>query len=457
MIVDEASRKGDLATEPAADEAAAASLPARRKLLVARTEPSRVPAEEKSKVVHIVRRLEEETSRSRTRKRSPWMMISVLAAIGLPTFIAAIFYIFIASDRYVSEARFAVRNNETQAVDALGMITGMPSSQMTSDSYIVADYVTGRDMVQELERRLPLRAMYSKADFFSRVSSTASLEDLVYYWGKHVDVYYDSTKNVVMLQVQAFDPEDADKLARAIVDIVRNLVNNLSAQARRDAVDYAASEVARAELRVRGARQDMLKFRVTHNDLDPTQTATATLGIAAGLAGERSKLLSDLASVSGYLADDAPSVQMLKARIKALTGEIDRIQGQVSDGSNEVLPQYESTTSTAAAAGSDSAAAGKLAQAKTDALATSVGTYQELALNQDFAEKAYTAAMASLEHARSEVTATQSYLAIYAQPSVAEEATYPRRWTNIFLVFVLSSVLWAIGMLGTLTIRDHIA
>ena len=269
---------------------------------------------------------------------------------------------------------------------------------------------------------------------------------------KHVDVYYNSTKNVVIMQVQAFDPEDADKLARAIVDIVRNLVNSLSAQARRDAVEYAASEVARAELRVRGARGDILKFRVTHNDLDPTQTATATLGIAAQLEGERSKLLSDLASVSGYLADDAPSVQMLKSRIKALTGEIARIQGQVSDGSNEILPQDGGPVLP-----SQAIPTGKLAPAKTDALATSVGAYQELALNQDFAEKAYTAAMASLEHARSEVTRTQSYLAIYAQPSVAEQATYPRRGMNIFLVFVLSCVLWAIGMLGTLTIRDHIA
>jgi len=452
--VDEASRKGDTGTDAAADEAAAAALPARRKLVLARNDPSRLPAEEKSKVVHIVRRLEEETSHSRTRKRRPWTLISVLAAIALPTFIAAIFYIFIASDRYVSEARFAVRNNEAQAIDALGMITGMPSSQLVSDSYIVADYVVSRDMVMELQQRLPFREMFSKADFISRVSSTATLEELVTYWQKHVDVYYDSTKNVVIMQVQAFDPEDADKLARAIVEIVRNLVNDLSAQARRDAVGYAASEVARAELRVRGARNDMLKFRVTHNDLDPTQTATATLGIAAELEGERSKLLSDLASVSGYLADDAPSVQMLKSRIKALTGEIARIQGQVSDPSDEILPQ---TADAAAPDSSRPIQAGKLAPAKTDALATSVGTYQELALNQDFAEKAYTAAMASLERARSEATRTQSYLAIYAQPSVAEQATYPRRGMNICMVFVLSCILWAIGMLGTLTIRDHIA
>ena len=95
--------------------------------------------------------------------------MSVLAAIALPTFVAALFYIFIASDRYVSEARFAIRNNESQAIDALGMITGMPSSQLTSDSYIVADYVVSRDMVKELEQRLPFRTIYAKADFISRV------------------------------------------------------------------------------------------------------------------------------------------------------------------------------------------------------------------------------------------------------------------------------------------------
>ncbi len=77
-------------------------------------------------------------------------------------------------------------------------------------------------------------------------------------------------------------------------------------------------------------------------------------------------------------------------------------------------------------------------------------------LNQEFAEKAYTAAMASLEHARSEASRTQSYLAIFGQPSVAEEASYPRRWLNIWVVFIVACILWAIGMLGALTIKDHV-
>ncbi len=438
-MVDEASRKGDLATETAKGEVAAATAPAKLKLAVAKPDPARAPSEEKNKVVHIVRRLQEETSQSRALRRPPWVLASIIACIALPTAVAALFYLLIASDRFVSEARFAIRNSENQAIDALGMITGLPSSQNVSDSYIVADYIVSRDMVEELERRLPLRAIYSDADFFSRLGADATLEGRVEYWQGRVYVYYDSTKNTIVIQAQAFVAADADRLAREIVDIVRSLVNDLSAQARRDAVQFAASEVARAELRVRGARQDMLTFRVSHNDLDPAQTAAATLGIAAQLEGERSKLATELASLSGYLSEDAPSVQILKSRIAALAGEVSRIQNQISVGA---------TGATAAAGGQN--------DPKSDALASVIGTYQELLLNQEFAERSYTAAMASLEHARVEASRTQSYLAMFGEPSMAQEATYPQRWLNIWVVFVLTSILWAIGMLGFLTIRDHV-
>jgi capsular polysaccharide transport system permease protein len=462
MAVDDASRKGDLAAEASTDDqvpvtAAAAAVAAKRKLAVAKAAPRSVPAEERNKVVHIVRRLEEESSRGSRFKRNPWLLRSVLLAILAPTVLSALFYLLIASDRFVSEARFAVRSNQSQAIDALGMFTGMPSSQTTSDSYIVADYVISRDIVRELERRLPFRAIYSKGDYISRLSPSATFEELVRYWQKHVDVYYDSTKNTVDVQVQAFAAEDANRIAHEIVEIVRTLVNNLSASSRRDAVQFAASEVARAELRVRGARDDMLTFRLAHNDLDPGQTATATLGIAAQLEAQRSGLLSDLASVSGYLADDAPSVQMLKSRIAALSGEIARIQGQVSGGdggSNAALPTSGGTAATDPAG--DLIRTAKNGGVKPDALANVVAEYQRLSLNQDFAEKAYTAAMASLDHARAESDRTQSYLAIYGEPVVAEDATYPRRWLNIWIVFILASVLWSIGLLGTLTIRDHI-
>jgi capsular polysaccharide transport system permease protein len=284
-MADEASRKGEV-TSPAATSELPPAVPAKPKLSVAAANRPAVPNEETAKVVHIVRRLQDETIQARALKRRPWVPISFALCVAIPTFIAALFYIFIASDRYTSEARFAVRSNDAPTFDSLGMITGMPSSQTVSDSYIVADYIVSADMVRELERRLPLRSIFSQGDFFSRLGDKVTLEELTDYWDSHIDVYYDSTKNTISVEVQAFSAENADRIAREVVDIIRALVNDLSAQARRDSVRFAASEVARAELRVRDVREEMLNFRLTHNELDPTQSAEATLGIAAALEAQ---------------------------------------------------------------------------------------------------------------------------------------------------------------------------
>ncbi|MGH6925408.1 MAG: hypothetical protein ACRED5_16900 [Propylenella sp.] len=397
--------------------------------------------DEKNKVIHIVERLQDEADQRRMPDGQPWVLISVLACIALPTLIAALYYFLIAADRYVSDARFAIRNNETQAADALGMIVGLPPSQTTSDSYIVADYVGSLEMVRALEDRLPLQEMYrdDSADFFSRLGTGVSQEEFVEYWNDRIDVYFDTAKQTISVEIQAFKPEHAQRIASEIVDIVANLVNELSAKARRDAVGFAAKELARTELRVRGARAAIMEFRMANNELDPSLTAETTLKVTTELEGARSQLASQLASLSGYLSADAPSVQMLNARIAALDGEIARIKSQVSQP----------------AARSGDAVAGE--GAPSGPLASVIGQYQELLLDQEFAEKAYTAALASLDRARADAARTQAYLAVFANPMVAEERSYPRRWVSVSVVLIISSILWAIGVLGFLTVRDHIA
>ena len=236
--------------------------------------------QEKSKVVHIVRRLEDENAQWRIEaEKGP--LGADLGARGrlLPTFIAGVYYFFIAADRYVAEARFAIRGNEQPVSGRARRLGGMPSSQTTSDSYMVADYITSREMVRLLDQQVSLRNMFSddRADFINRLDPDVSLEGLVAYWNKRVDVLYDPAKTTISVEVQAFSPEDAAKIVTAILDNARILVNNISANARRDAVNFASKELARAELKVRGARRDILDFRLKHNDLDPTLSAEATL------------------------------------------------------------------------------------------------------------------------------------------------------------------------------------
>ena len=134
----------------------------------------------------------------------------------------------------------------------------------------------------------------------------------------------------------------------------------------------------------------------------------------------------------------------MKAKIAAIEAEIARARGQISHGTAAGLP-------VAGLPGSADAPGA----AATPALASLVGDYQGVLLDQEFAEKAYAAAQASLERARAEADRTQSYLAIYMNPAIADSAARPRRPLAIFVVFTFAAILWAIAALIALTVKDH--
>jgi capsule polysaccharide export protein KpsE/RkpR len=42
-------------------------------------------------------------------------------------------------------------------------------------------------------------------------------------------------------------------------------------------------------------------------------------------------------------------------------------------------------------------------------------------------------------------------------PTTAESATYPNGLLNTFMIFVFACVIWGVGSLGWLSVRDHMA
>lgn len=362
-MVEVAPHKAGAALESAkADESGAAN-PKPPKIAGAASVP--VPADDQShKVVHIVRQLREDTDEIRVSKKRPWVLISILACVVLPTLLTSAFYLFIAADRYSSRVAFVVRGGAN------------PSD--FSESFIVADFVKSPEMVRRLEQRIPLRAIYAddRADVLSRLDSDASFEQLAAYWNRFNDTYYDSAKNTISVEVQAFTPEDTFKVATETLSVVGELVNNLGLQSRQSALQAATTEVAGAEARARQARLDLLQFQRAN-------AGPATTGATSGQSGAQPA------------ASELPSIE-------------------------------------------------------------SIAAFEVLQVKQAFADKAYTDSLAALEHARADAGRTTSYLAVFAHPSQPEEASYPRRGFNILMVLILSSVVWAVGALGVMTVRDHL-
>jgi capsular polysaccharide transport system permease protein len=198
--------------------------------------------------------------------RRQWLFV---AMVLVPTLGAIMYYGLIASDVYVSESRFLVRNPQNQSssgvVGALLQGTGL-GGHSENDSSSVHDYILSRDALTELDKKLDMRKSFSKPDIdlfdrFPGLGLSRSFEKFYLYYGKHVAIESDSASSISVLTVRAFTAEDAYKINHALLDISERLVNTLNDRSRRDLIDFADHEVKIASDKAKDASHGAARRR----------------------------------------------------------------------------------------------------------------------------------------------------------------------------------------------------
>src|SRR5690606_23169061 len=90
-----------------------------------------------------------------------------------------------------------------------------------------------------------------------------------------------------------------------------------------------------------------------------------------------------------------------------------------------------------------------------EALSDVVGQYESLAVDREFAESTYTAALAAYDTARAEASRQSRYLAAYVKPTLAQDAEYPERAKLLLILSGFLLVLWIIAVLVFYSLRDR--
>ena len=357
--------------------------------------------------------------------------ILFICLVIVPTAIAFLYYGFWAADRYVSQSLMTVRTADSQIAMAVGGLLGSFGGASTGlvDGYVVESYIKSREIARKLDEAIDMRAIYmaSESDIWSRLSANASFEEFYDYYLSRIDVYFDSTANVVHLDVQAYRPEDAQRIASAIVEISDDMVNRISQQSRTDALQFALDEVRLAENRLRDNRLVIYRFREEHGDLDPVRSAEAIGGIVASLEGELSRYKTELASLRSYMREDSAQIAGVKARIAAIEQQMRAERGRLTR--NEDLP---GTT-------------------YSDLLAE----YERLLIEEEFARTAYTSAISALEVARADAGRKQAYLVAFVEPSLPDEPSKPDRLLIIVSFLLCGLLAYGLLMLIGAAIREH--
>jgi capsular polysaccharide transport system permease protein len=369
-----------------------------------------------------------EVGQARVRPRH-WMAVAFFVLVVLLPLAAIVGYLWTrAADQYHSEVAFSIRSEEagSAAAGLIGAITNVGSGS-ASDADILFEYVRSQRIVEEIDRDLDLRTIYNRpeGDPVFTLGEGATIEDLVAYWRRMVDVSFESSNGIIHVRADAFAPEDAQAIAGAILEKSSALVNRLSDQAREDAIRFAREELDEAEETLRAMRGRLAEFRRTNRMVDPSADAAGQSGLLNALQGQLAQALVERDTLLSYVSESDQRVVQATRRIDAITARIEEERGNLGVvGVEGTLPDV-------------------------------IGAYEELRVDLEFANTTYTQALAALSAARAEARRQSRYLAPHIQPTLAERALYPRRLLLSGLTALFLMLSWGVLMLIYYNVRDN--
>lgn len=368
-------------------------------------------------------------SRARLKWRHIVLALSFLLFVLTPVSVSAWYLWTRATDQYASYLGFSVRSeNGTTSSELLGGLTSLVgmSSNSGSDTDILYKFIQSHDLVDRIDQKLDLRSIWSKApgDPVFGYTGNDTLEDLLSEWERKVRVYYDD--GMIDLRVLAFTPQDARAITQAIYDESGVMINQLNDIAREDALRYAREDLNEALVRLKEARQMVTEFRNRHQIVDPSADVQGQMGVLVSLQQQMAEALVVLGTLQANAQPNDPRIEQAELRIRVIREQIEQER-----------QKFGSETATG------------------EALSEVVGQYESLAVDREFAERTYIAALATYDTARAEASRLSRYLAAYVKPTLAQEPEFPERGKLLLIIGGFLLIIWIIGVLIYYSLRDR--
>lgn len=367
-----------------------------------------------------------------------WFGLSVAAPIA----VSALYFGLIASNQYVSEFRFTVRqpvtndgasnvqDNLGNLTAVLGNVTSFAGAVSSVDNYTAVDYIRSGQAVSDISHDVKLRDFYSRKEIdpFSRLPANTSTETLNAYWQHMVRATYDPATGLASVKVRAFKPADAYAIAQSLINSTSTMVNTIGHRSREDDLKVAQAQVDRAQRRIDEVRAQIRALRQRVGQIDPKAAEIAQSDtLATDLRNQLAASSAQLAYLNGQLRNpQAPQIVQLKARMAAMQSQLVQLDAQVGKGARGGEP-----------------------------LAQSVAEFEALQSQLKQADDMLFGALAGLQRAGEQSDAQRLYVTTYVSPALPESSTYPDRLGSVLLTALVSLMVWLIGVLLGKSIMEH--
>jgi len=363
------------------------------------------------------------------RTRHVLIALSFVIWVILPVVVSGGYLYTVARDQYASHVGFSVRTEEIgSAIELLGGITELSGSS-SSDTDILYEFIQSPQIVRAVHDQLDMARIYQRSgDPVFTLGEDTRIEALLSYWQRMVKIFYDRSSGLVEIRVLAFEPQDARAVAEVVFAESSNMINQLSAIARADAMRYAEEELARAEDRLKVSNRSLTSFRNRTQIVDPAADVQGQMGLLNSLSAQMAEAQIELELLLDNANESDPRVNQANRKIAAIQKLINEERSAFGGASGvSGVQQYSEL----------------------------IEEYQALELERQFAEKSYLSALAARDVALAEAQRQSRYLATHISPTLAETAEYPQRELLLLMISGFLLLSWSVLVMVYYSLRDR--
>jgi len=363
------------------------------------------------------------------------LLISFILLFVVPSIVVSLYLGFIASPQYMTEIRLTLGGGETMASGDGSAFRGVPVALIAQDTEIVEKFLRSPAIVNSLAKSGNLGELYQKSniDWFSRLSSDASMEDLQRYWKSKTSADIQMPGGILVFKIKAFSPEDSAKLAAAALASSETMVNDLNERMVRDTLQRATTDLKISADHLSAARGRLEQTRNDEGMLNAGDAADAVNQLLTSVQAGRIALQQEYDSRRRFVAASQPEMRTLQSQIHAADLQIADLKSRL--------------TVTAATNGNG----------KRNVVAAAMAKLSALELDRQIAEMQYSMASTALQEARITAESKLVYLNPFVMPMLGEKPGFPTPPEKIAFTVLIALAAWGgLAALATL-VRNNMA
>ena len=382
------------------------------------------PAERRQREISQIQR---DITRRRRRKLG-LLLVRLAFFVLLPSFAAGYYFYKLATPMYATDSQFLIIQSEGGG--GASPFGGILPTQFanSADSIATQAYLQSKDAMLRLDSDVGFKSHFSQpnVDPIQRLDVDATNEEAYKVYKKNVKIGYDPTEGVIRMEVIAADPQVSASFSENLIKYAEERVNDLSKQKREDGMRDALEGFEQAQQNRRNAQEALIKMQV-ENGVDPEAEIAAVRGQITTYEG---LLIEKELELAALLDNPRPN----RAKVDGTRGDVRRM--------NEQLDKLKERMSSATEG--------------DNSLAQQAVNMQLAMADLAAADMVLQSAQTAMDQARTEANRQVRYLTVAVQPVAPQEATYPRKFENTILAFLIFAGIYLMLSLTAAILREQV-